>query len=399
MKFYSKKQYYYILCKLLLLINIIIINLRFFDLLFDRSKIIIKKNINYIYSYNISVNEAALKANKFIKNSCKGLLKYKIPLKIYQNPLVSAIIPIYNRENTIKRAVRSIQNQNNKLIEIILVNDFSLDHTNYIIKELNKEDLRIKVINNKKNMGTLYSRCIGTLISKGKYIFPLDSDDMFLSEDVFNVVYKVADENNFDIVNFKGIMIWDFKNSTINNHIKEYRSHKTIIVENQPELGYNAVGKLLLSGKCIKGKIYKKAIKAYGQKKYTTYVTNLEDAIINFIICQLSENSISILKYGVLIIRTKNSVSTSKNQPQKYKFIMKYIETLFDFSSNSIRGKIGAFFHFNKLLNNKDLMITFDDKNYKDLLKSLIYKFLSSKYISKINKDKIKKNKIFSTIY
>lgn len=63
-------------------INIIIINLRFFDIFFDRSSIIIKKNINYIYSYNISVNEAALKANKFIKNSCKGLLKYKIPLKL-----------------------------------------------------------------------------------------------------------------------------------------------------------------------------------------------------------------------------------------------------------------------------------------------------------------------------
>lgn len=138
-------------------------------------------------------------------------------------------------------------------------------------------------------MGTLYSRCIGTLISKGKYIFPLDSDDMFLSEDVVNVVYKVAEENNFDIVNFKGIMIWDFKNSTINNHIKEYRSHKIIIVENQPELGYNSVGKLVLSGKCIKSKIYKKAINSYGQKKYTTYVTNLEDAIINFIICQLSK--------------------------------------------------------------------------------------------------------------
>ncbi len=90
-------------------------------------------------------------------------------------------------------------------IEIILVNDFSVDNTSNIIKTLNNEDSRIKVINNKKHMGTLYSRSIGVLLSNGKYIFPLDSDDMFLSEDVLNVVYEEAEENNFDIVSFKGI--------------------------------------------------------------------------------------------------------------------------------------------------------------------------------------------------
>ena len=54
-------------------------------------------------------------------------------------------------------------------------------------------------------MCLLYSRCIGVLAAKGKYIFPLDNDDMFLDEDVFDVVTKIADKGDFDIVEFKAI--------------------------------------------------------------------------------------------------------------------------------------------------------------------------------------------------
>ena len=64
-------------------------------------------------------------------------------------------------------------------IDIVIVNDFSSDNTSKILVEIKKDDKRIRVINNKKNMGTLYTRCIGTLASNGRYIFPLDGDDMF----------------------------------------------------------------------------------------------------------------------------------------------------------------------------------------------------------------------------
>ena len=85
------------------------------------------------------------------------------------NPKLTAVIPAYNCQNTIKAAVRSIQNQNMAKVEIILVNDNSKDNTSKIISELAMEDPRIKTINNEKTMGTLYSRNIGILLSKGKY--------------------------------------------------------------------------------------------------------------------------------------------------------------------------------------------------------------------------------------
>ena len=48
------------------------------------------------------------------------------------------------------------------------------------IEELKKEDQRINLIKNQKNIGILYTRSIGSLAANGKYIFPLDNDDLFI---------------------------------------------------------------------------------------------------------------------------------------------------------------------------------------------------------------------------
>ena len=61
-----------------------------------------------------------------------------------------------------------------------------------------------KLINNQKNMGSLYSRSIGVL-------FPLDNDDMFFDDDVFNFIYEEANNFNYDIVGFKAIQANSYK--------------------------------------------------------------------------------------------------------------------------------------------------------------------------------------------
>ena len=91
-------------------------------------------------------------------------------IKLIGVPKVSVIMPLYNCQETIIPAINSIQFQNMTQIEIILINDFSYDNTSYIVENLQKNDQRIKIINNIRNMGTLYSRCIGALVSRGEYI-------------------------------------------------------------------------------------------------------------------------------------------------------------------------------------------------------------------------------------
>ena len=69
---------------------------------------------------------------------------------------------------------------------------------------MQKEDKRIKIINNAKNMGVLYSRSIGVLESKGKYIFTLDDDDMFFDTEVLDI-YHHAEDEDFDIIAFSAV--------------------------------------------------------------------------------------------------------------------------------------------------------------------------------------------------
>ena len=91
-------------------------------------------------------------------------------------PEITAIITCYNSQKYIKTAIRSVQNQLFADIEILVVDDGSIDNTHSIIKKLEKEDKRIKIIKNKYNRGALYSKSIGILNAMGKYIMILDSD-------------------------------------------------------------------------------------------------------------------------------------------------------------------------------------------------------------------------------
>ena len=187
-----------------------------------------------------SIDESFEKAKNFLENNLKGILLRNISSLSIQNPIATGIIPIYNSKNYISRAIKSIQNQNILNIEIILVDDKSTDDTLSFIKEIQKEDQRIKIISNKKNMGILYSRSIGALSAKGKYIFVLDNDDMFLDKDVFQTITKIAEKGIFDIVEFKGIESTKGENDDIlKNSIRDtkWEYHPLNLVLYQPALG------------------------------------------------------------------------------------------------------------------------------------------------------------------
>ena len=354
--------------------------------------LIIKQNVNYNNILKDQIYVAANEAKEFIYQSSNNLLIYKIPISLNKNIKISCIIPLYNCESTIKRAIRSIQNQNMSELEIILVNDFSLDNTSNIIQELSFSDKRIKIINNKINKGTLYTRCVGALFAKGIYIVPLDSDDFLLNYDVFSVLYKEARNNCFDIVLFKTIIANNISDFFHVKNLIEHRNHKNIIFMNQTKLGDYGIYSGVIWGKSIKTKIYKKAIKAYGKKRYSYYIIFGEDAIINYIIHQFAKSAIFILKFGILHIYRKNSVVKITNRNQRNLFSMKFIEVLYEFSKNTTKAKEIVTSKIIRLLKRKDLDILLLDVKIKNFFILLIKRILASKYISKNNKNLIKKN-------
>jgi len=215
-------------------------NIKKKDFFISNNTLIKNKSIYNQYKFD-SLEISFNKSKSFIDKSMKGiLLNDKKNFISSQKPKVSVIIPMYNCQNFIYRAIKSVQNQDIFDLEIILINDFSSDNTSEVISQIQKEDPRIKIINNKKNMGILYSRSIGVMFSKGNLVFSLDNDDMFLNNDIISTITNISDEGSFDIVEFKGILSNYGENSTKSLKIREIycSNHKLNQIVFQPELSY-----------------------------------------------------------------------------------------------------------------------------------------------------------------
>ena len=89
-----------------------------------------------------------------------------------------------------------------KNIEIIAVNDHSIDNSLNILQKLAKKDSRIKIININKNRGLLYARAMGIINSSGKYVMNLDPDDKISSKNNLEYLYEIIKKTRADIINF-----------------------------------------------------------------------------------------------------------------------------------------------------------------------------------------------------
>jgi len=360
--------------------------------------ILVNETTNELIFDNISTSFQ--KAQDFLNYAIKETLLNKTNYISSEKPEVSAIIPVYNSKDIILRSIRSIQNQNMKNIEIILVNDFSQDGSLSFIEGLQKEDPRIKIINNQKNMGTLYSRSIGVLSAKGKYIFPLDNGDMFLDFDVFDTIYSIADKNNFDILEFKAINV-DGLYQLPERRLLDimFSNHPLNLVLKQPELGYfpmqplNETGKFSIVdnyiwNKCIKTEIYQKGLNRFGEERYKRHMTYHEDLIIVILLFNIADTYKFIGKYGVLNV--PNSGSGMKGQITMNLYEMYLIDCMIDFSKDIKENKKIIVQYMITLLDREQLDKTLKEDENKKLFNSMLERIDSCKYISDEDKNEIK---------
>lgn len=126
--------------------------------------------------------------------------------------LISIIVPVYNTEKYIERCIDSIINQTYSNIEIILIDDGTLDKSGEICDLYVNKDKRIRVIH-KKNGGLADARNEGIENAKGKYLAFIDSDD-YIKNTMIEVLYKNLVKNNADI------SICDFVQVDENNQMK-----------------------------------------------------------------------------------------------------------------------------------------------------------------------------------
>lgn len=98
-------------------------------------------------------------------------------------PLVSVIIPAYNAELTIRETLESVSAQTYRAMEVLVVDDGSSDRTAAIVEEFSANDSRFRLVR-QSNAGVGAARNTGISQAIGKYIAPLDADDLWMPEKV-----------------------------------------------------------------------------------------------------------------------------------------------------------------------------------------------------------------------
>jgi glycosyltransferase involved in cell wall biosynthesis len=135
-------------------------------------------------------------------------------------PKISLIVAAYNIEDYIERCIESLLNQTFTDIEIVIVNDGSTDGTLDKIKNVIKNDNRVKLID-KENEGVVEARRTGFINSTGDYILFIDGDD-WLDVRTCQKCYEKLLEDNYDIVYYGYYMAYDDgKNIKVDIDVKE----------------------------------------------------------------------------------------------------------------------------------------------------------------------------------
>lgn len=113
-------------------------------------------------------------------------------------PVLSVIIPVFNRERFLKRCVESVAASSLQNIEIILIDDGSEDHSGALCDQLAKADNRILVIH-QQNAGVSAARNRGLEKAQGKYFAFVDSDD-YIEPDMYEKMIVAMEEHDADMV-------------------------------------------------------------------------------------------------------------------------------------------------------------------------------------------------------
>lgn len=105
-------------------------------------------------------------------------------------PVFSIIIPVYNAQKYIRKAIESVRNQTFGLWELLLVTDCPQDASMLICQEYSGRDERIRLVKLEKNGGAAHARNTGIALAEGMYIAFMDADD-YIVDTMLEVVYRV----------------------------------------------------------------------------------------------------------------------------------------------------------------------------------------------------------------
>ena len=334
-------------------------------------------------------------------------------MNLNEHKKISVIVPVYNSEKYLEKCLDSIKSQTYTNLEIILIDDGSVDKSPSICDSYAKSDSRFIVIH-KKNAGVSAARNDGLSRCIGDYITFVDSDD-YIDNNMYSSMMKVADEYSADIIMCDCLKEFANHQEKYSHNIRAgYYDYEDLKKEYYPNLLITpdceyppAISNclLLIKSKCIK---YDKQLIC----KYPAGVKYSEDLFFGAQVFSKAK-SFYYLKDECFYHYVANETSATHTfNPQKWdNYIMLHniIENHFknfnDFDLNDQINRLLLFFLYNSvgdilqtksasnkekkklivnILNTKKLSLMFDQINIKELLISKKQKILTYCYKYKI---------------
>ena len=384
---------------------------------------IINKNISVKDNENITILEDIINFEKqFYQNLSteiydefrvinlkNKLIEEDIKFVKYINPIITVIMTVYNQAHCLHACLRSIQNQSLKNIEIIIIDDCSLDNSSEIIREYQKEDPRIILIEHDSNEGTIKTRADGIKKAKGKYITFIDGDDAFIHKDILNNSLYIIERANLDIVEFQ---LGEYKNGKLNRILKNYPQLNLTYIIHQPELktkfiltNKNFPEDFLnraIFGKLINKELCNKMLLDIGPEYTDDYIIYAEDTLMVVSLLHLANSYYLMKEIGYyycfdperkVVPKLKNKVCKTNNKIKDFSFF-KFLKFLvgrieYDEKEQIMAFKEIATFNEYKYYLNRYKM----GKEHYDIIFYILNKTLEFEFLKECQKDEIIKLK------
>lgn len=380
---------------------------------------IIKNNISVKDNENITILEEIINfEKKFYQNLSteiydefrlinlkNKLIEENIKFQKQINPIISVIMTVYNQAHCLHACLRSIQNQSLKNIEIIVIDDCSYDNSTTIIREYQKEDPRIILIEHDINEGTIKTRADGIKKAIGKYITFIDGDDAFIHKDILNNSLYIVKKANLDIVEFQ---LAEYNDEKLVRFLKNYPQLNLSYIIHQPELKTkfiltnnnfpNDFPNRAIYGKLIKKELCNKMLLDIGTEYTNDYITYAEDTLMVVSLLHLANSYYLMKEIGYyyyfdpkrkILPKLKNKVCKTNNKIKGFSFF-KFLKFLVGRIEYNEKEQIMAY---------KEI-VTFDEYNYYfnsykmgkehyDIIFYILNKTLEFEFLKDEQKDKI----------
>ena len=288
----------------------------------------------------------------------------------YGLPKISIFLPIYNKEIYIEQSIESLQSQTLKDIEIVAINDGSTDTTLKKLKQLYKKDKRIKIINNDRNHGLLYSRAMGIINSTGQFLMNLDPDDKLVSSNNLMQLYKTMTSKDLDLI------IYKIKRVALNK--TERRLYKYM-----DDIQFKVIDDHI-TNKLIKKNVFLKAYDEFKDEIFSNKWNFHEDNIWSILVKNFSNSSAILNRFIYSYKRNSESLNMQRGNINDMKSTFYRLKKMNQFNNIDI---MKFKYHFIRMIQSYPVLKDYEMKN--NIVKlSILYRDLywnNSKIYNLIN--------------